>query len=132
MGFFESCKTFVLYFSTLVPSPFLSDLDQRPLLSDRLQSSLDNALKHHHYPTFPAPNGPETGDKFICEYPALGDSWKGCSKSDNRTCWLKGPYGQSFTINTDYENFYPEGITREVCATRRLNALVNFNSTIWK
>ncbi|KXJ90396.1 multicopper oxidase-domain-containing protein [Microdochium bolleyi] len=52
------------------------------------------------------------GDGFVCEYPKL-KGWKSCSTKNDRSCWLKGPKGERYDINTDYETKFPEGKTRK-------------------
>ncbi|KAJ3524320.1 hypothetical protein NM208_g12103 [Fusarium decemcellulare] len=64
-------------------------------------------------PTFPAPDGPDSAKDFVCKYPALGSAWKSCSTPNDRQCWLEGPNGTRFDIHTNYEDSWPEGITRE-------------------
>ncbi|TAQ91365.1 hypothetical protein B7494_g287 [Chlorociboria aeruginascens] len=39
--------------------------------------------------------------------------WKACSTPEDRSCWLKGPKGEEFNINTDYEDLAPAGILRK-------------------
>ncbi|KAF4456524.1 hypothetical protein F53441_1356 [Fusarium austroafricanum] len=46
--------------------------------------SLRNDLSSRNYPEFPAPNGPDTDEDFICTYPDLGDEWKSCSTPEDR------------------------------------------------
>lgn len=69
-------------------------------------------------PSFFPPSGSEDPDStFKCEYPDLGIQWVPCSSPGDRKCWLAGPAGDRFDINTDYETRYPKGITRKVGKT---------------
>lgn len=66
-------------------------------------------------PIFAPPSVGETPDSTIlCDYTAMGPGWGNCSNSEDRGCWLKGPNGKKFTIDTDYETLYPKGVTRKV------------------
>ena len=77
-----------------------------------------------HYPlppkknplVFPPPSqGEWRGDTIECDYKAMGDGWRPCSTPEDRGCWLQGPPGtEPFTIDTDYENYAPKGVTRKV------------------
>lgn len=98
-------RTIVLALATFLPIEFLiEDTAQHALLPPTIKA----------FPKFPAPSGPDAdGEKFVCKYPALGKGWESCSTSSNRQCWLRGPDGKEFNITTDYENLWPEGITRE-------------------
>ena len=106
----DTCKAIVLSFVAVFHSPTLpSDGPHQDVLS------FTHNKPAPKYPHFPAPNGPDQkGVEFHCKYPEL-KGWENCTSKDDRSCWLKGPYGQVFNIDTDYENFYPEGIVREVC-----------------
>ena len=64
-------------------------------------------------PVFAPPNG-ALDIPFLCNYTAMGSGWLNCSKPDDRTCWLNGPDGATYDINTDYEKDYPTGILRQV------------------
>ena len=69
-------------------------------------------------PVFFPPSGPEDPkSNFRCDYSAMGNQWVNCSSATDRKCWLAGPAGQRFDINTDYEKFWPNGTTRKVCET---------------
>lgn len=105
----DTCKAIVLSFVAVFHSPTLpSDGPHQDVLS------FTHSKPTPKYPHFPAPNGPDKdGVEFHCKYPEL-KGWENCTSADDRSCWLKGPYGQVFNIDTDYENFYPEGIVREV------------------
>jgi hypothetical protein len=115
MRFLEGCKSFLLYLAAILhSSPSFDGFDnQSPLHADLQEYSPNTVLGGGHAPKFPAPHGPDSESPFICKYPVLKD-WTNCSTPENRGCWLKGPSGKEFNINTDYENEYPEGITREV------------------
>ena len=65
-------------------------------------------------PIFSPPNGPEGASPLVCNYTMMGSRWRNCSTPQNRECWLRGPGGEEFNIYTDYENFAPTGIKREV------------------
>jgi hypothetical protein len=73
------------------------------------------ALKVGDYPRFEPPSAPQDS-KFVCEYPKLPE-YEPCTAHDTRGCWLRPKDKHSrlreYNINTDYENFYPEGITRK-------------------
>lgn len=69
-------------------------------------------------PIFLPPTHPEDPSKEIkCDYSAMGNQWVPCSSPKDRKCWLAGPAGDRFDINTDYEKRWPNGITRKVCET---------------
>lgn len=83
-------------------------------------SSLQQALQVPDHaakpPIFLPPTHPEDPDSTIkCDYSALGDQWVPCSSPGDRKCWLAGPAGKRFDINTDYEKSFPTGVTRKVC-----------------
>lgn len=84
-------------------------LSQTPLVADLAAQNREN------YPIFEPPNAPEHS-VFQCEYPELSD-YEFCSKHNNRGCWLKPKDRFSkkpiYNIFTDYENFYPKGVTRK-------------------
>ncbi len=70
-------------------------------------------------PVFTPPSRGEDSDNgILCDYTAMGAGWGSCSTADDRGCWLKGPNGQRYDINTDYENKYPKGVTRKVYYSR--------------
>ncbi|KAK4187325.1 putative laccase [Podospora australis] len=57
--------------------------------------------------------GEGDGVDFHCDYRAM-KGWKKCSTPQDRSCWLVNENaGQRFDINSDYENKYPTGVTRE-------------------
>ncbi|KAL8662030.1 MAG: hypothetical protein Q9202_005084 [Teloschistes flavicans] len=63
-------------------------------------------------PKFTPPSCPENPDAVLqCDYSAMGKQWQQCSTNNNRGCWLKGPGGQEYNINTDYESKWPTEIT---------------------
>lgn len=109
MGFYDSCKILALSIITFFALPFSGDDG-----SHQAVLSFGDVDASREYPKFPAPSGPDSSTDFICKYPALGEAWKPCSSPDDRQCWLKGPNGNRFDISTNYEKFWPEGITREV------------------
>ena len=39
-----------------------------------------------------------------CDYSKMGRDWKACNGPNNRGCWLKGPNGQEYNIDTDYDD----------------------------
>lgn len=113
MGFYDICRAFILCITTFFPIQFLQHNDSQQAIFSH--GGYDAA---QYGPKFPAPNGPDTpGINFICKYPDLGDDWKSCSTPENRQCWLKSSTGGIFDIETDYENYYPQGVLRE--ASRR-------------
>lgn len=66
-------------------------------------------------PKFTPPSCPENPDAVLqCDYSAMGKQWQQCSTNNNRGCWLKGPGGQEYNINTDYESKWPTGTVRKV------------------
>lgn len=66
-------------------------------------------------PKFEPPGlGEERGNAIACDYEHLGPTWKSCSTPDDRSCWLKGPKGETYDLHTDYEKHYPQGILRKV------------------
>ena len=70
-------------------------------------------------PIFAPPSVGESPDSSIlCDYTAMGPGWGACSDANDRGCWLKGPNGQKFSIDTDYETKYPRGVTRKVLSSR--------------
>ncbi|KAM0364816.1 hypothetical protein ACHAPK_010208 [Fusarium culmorum] len=106
----DACKAFVFSFVAVFHSP--GHPDEGPH-QDVLKFTHNSAGDKIPYPHFPAPNGPDKdGVEFQCKYPEL-KGWEKCTSADDRSCWLKGPYDQVFDINTDYENFWPEGVVRE-------------------
>lgn len=83
-----------------------------------LQQALQLPLPHHASgpPVFVPPTSPEDPKStFKCDYSAMGNQWVPCSSPEDRKCWLAGPAGDRFDINTDYEKRWPTGITRKVC-----------------
>ncbi|KAF2006452.1 multicopper oxidase [Amniculicola lignicola CBS 123094] len=48
--------------------------------------------------------------RFKCTYP---EGWKMCNE-EKRECWVRRPDGFEFNITTDYEDFIPEGIQRNI------------------
>ena len=64
-------------------------------------------------PIFQPPSGsPDL--PLTCNYTALGPGWVDCSTSGDRSCWLRGPNGAKYDINTDYEKVWPTGKLRTV------------------
>lgn len=56
--------------------------------------------------------------KITCHYPSLR-GWELCNGPDSRNCWLRDkhsrqPIFSEFDITTDYEDLWPQGVTREV------------------
>ena len=62
----------------------------------------------------PPSHGQEPKSSIVCNYSAMGSGWSGCSTPSDRGCWLTGPGGKRFDINTDYELEAPRGVTRKV------------------
>lgn len=54
--------------------------------------------------------------RIECDYSAMGSEWSACYKNDH-SCWLKGPKGKGYNINSDYDDIEkyppPVGITRK-------------------
>ncbi|OCL06707.1 laccase-like multicopper oxidase [Glonium stellatum] len=113
MKFIDGCRTFLLYLEAFFSSaPSYETFDpQHPLNPASVEFSPES-LGYEHPPKFNAPQGPRV-HPFVCKYPSLGKEWTGCTTSENRTCWLKGPNGREYNIHTNYEIDFPEGITRE-------------------
>ena len=76
-----------------------------PLGNARLEEALPG-------PIFAPPSG-DPEDKIVCNYTAM-TGWTACSSKDDRGCWLRGPQGEYYGINTDYELKTPIGVTRQV------------------
>ncbi|KAK3984630.1 laccase [Cladorrhinum sp. PSN332] len=114
MGLIDICKSVVVYLTALLPSSLPNyDYSSQHDLGSWSHFTPDSS-GGKHYPSFPAPGGPDSDHDFFCEYPALGKGWSRCSKPDNRQCWLKNADGRVYDIHTDYEAEWPEsGITRE-------------------
>ncbi|KAK7534576.1 multicopper oxidase-domain-containing protein [Phyllosticta citricarpa] len=103
MGFFNTCWDLLLHLPFFEP---LGGLDhghggQQPL-------SLHDDLTWHPHD---ASNG------FTCTYPDM-KGYKNCNGPDDRSCWLKDtssrqPLFSQYDIHTDYENNWPQGVTRE-------------------
>ncbi|KAK0651136.1 multicopper oxidase-domain-containing protein [Cercophora newfieldiana] len=55
------------------------------------------------------------GSDFKCDYTAMAElGWAPCSTPEDRSCWLVNKKtGERYDINSDYENKYPTGVTRE-------------------
>ncbi|KAM0554812.1 hypothetical protein ACHAPJ_006545 [Fusarium lateritium] len=109
----DACKAAVLRFVAVFYYPALpSDGPPQDVLTFTKDQSAPAVLEHS-YPYFEAPSGPDQdGKSFTCEYPDL-EGWEPCTSATNRSCWLRGPHEQRFDIGTDYENFFPFGVTRE-------------------
>lgn len=101
--------------------------------TDRSQQSLGFPGWPGHSNVSPVPHAPTQGhvseeknplkflppshgekDAIECDYTAMGSGWAPCSTEEDRGCWLKGPGGKRYDINTDYEHDKPIGITRKV------------------
>ena len=63
-------------------------------------------------PRFEPPSA-DPRHKIECDYTRMR-GWTACSSETDRTCWLRGPNGDSFGIKTNYETDAPEGRLREV------------------
>ena len=61
-------------------------------------------------PTF-TPSG-AAGTDFYCDYTKMV-GWRTCSRSDDRSCWLRHPDIGQFDIDTNYEQLRPQGILRK-------------------
>ena len=110
MGLLEVCKSVVVYLAAVLPT---YDYSSQHGLSPWPHSA-PGSSGGKHYPKFPAPNGPDSDDEFVCKYPALGKDWSSCSTPDDRQCWLKSTDGSVYDIHTDYDAEWPvSGVTRE-------------------
>ncbi|KAK4682451.1 hypothetical protein QC764_0019290 [Podospora pseudoanserina] len=99
---------------------------------DRSQSPLQLTDSHSHVETSlvstaakdplhfrPPGHRQDKGDgfDFKCDYRKMV-GWEKCSTPEDRSCWLVNKKtGERFDINTDYENYYPTGTTREYFIT---------------
>jgi hypothetical protein len=117
MGLFENLRSFFIYTGLIFAPGYEDEILQEPLLpkigwpSRPFTQSQQTQLRLK----FPAPQGPEENGPFTCEYPDLDPSqWQACSVSTDPGCWLKGPNGQTYDVNSDYEKVWPNGILREV------------------
>jgi hypothetical protein len=82
---------------------------QLPLPVSPVTQTKDNPCAKVDYPCFSPPGAP---DDFFCKYPKL-KGWKDCSHELDRRCWIRETKtGRQLDINTDYENIWPDGITR--------------------
>lgn len=118
----SACWAYVVHLlQVFTLSPFSGyESPQNPLALNPSQ------VETFDYPIFEPPNAPERR-KFLCEYPELPD-YESCTDHDSRGCWLRPKNNSSglpeYNIFTDYEKFYPKGITRRY----HLNAA---NMTLW-
>ena len=120
---FQAFLTYMLrIFNLLTASPFdqfddvSRGLNQAPLPNPLLSGQPHSETKG--YPIFDPPNGPERGS-FICSYPSLED-YEPCFE-DDKACWLRPKDPESglprYDIDTNYENIFPQGITRKYYLT---------------
>lgn len=66
-------------------------------------------------PIFVPPSRPQhPGEVLKCDYSTMGREWQSCSTPHSRACWLAGPGGKEFNIQTDYESDVPTGTLRKV------------------
>ncbi|OQV10674.1 hypothetical protein CLAIMM_14640 isoform 2 [Cladophialophora immunda] len=106
----------VFHFILLSP-PKEEGPDQRPLSASvhaAFPPQVTVQADDHQAPTpFLPPSAPRASN-FTCEYPDL-DGYTFCSTYGDRSCWLKhpDPQKQVYDINTDYENVFPKGKTRQ-------------------
>lgn len=94
--------------SGLLQQPLPLDVPSTGVVSDPQDITVD---VHHQEPK----------EQFVCQYPKL-TGWELCNGPNSRGCWLrdtnkKQPIFSQFDIQTDYEDVWPPGITREVFAT---------------
>ncbi|MCJ1287871.1 hypothetical protein MMC26_007223 [Xylographa opegraphella] len=96
-----------IYFLDIITfqSPKHDAVEQAPVLGDAHFEELPPG------PIFTPPSA-DLGDKIECDYTKM-IGWKACSSETDRGCWLKGPKGEYFGINTNYELFVPTGINRQ-------------------
>ncbi|KAM0805775.1 multicopper oxidase-domain-containing protein [Usnea florida] len=101
MGFFQSCSEALLHLLSFSPSWDRYGF-QKPLpLSE---------IEVHAHPESAAP-------VFKCEYPSM-PGYQNCNTPNDRGCWLRDttspqPAYSEYSINTDYEAQWPQGIKRE-------------------
>ncbi len=62
-------------------------------------------------PPYPPKDPPPPDVAIKCDYSAMS-GWELCNDADDRGCWLKGPEGKNFSIDTNYEHHWPTGIKR--------------------
>ncbi|KAL9069972.1 MAG: hypothetical protein Q9161_005145 [Pseudevernia consocians] len=95
------------FFDTITLAPWGESVSSR-------QQTLETVTVHNykHSPIFEPPSSsPDVS--FFCDYTAMGPGWVDCSTSEDRSCWLKGPVGGKYDINTNYEKDYPIGKLRQ-------------------
>lgn len=108
-------------FNVITLSPRL----EQPGSQHVLQADLSVEVPHIAAggPVFSPPSHPQDpGEVLQCDYSPMGNQWVSCSTPGDRTCWLAGPGGQRFDINTNYETSAPTGITRKVSIALGLRA----------
>jgi hypothetical protein len=113
MGFFTYVVTFVFQFLPFIGEENGLVTQQPPTLK------VEGVAFDPHTPQAVDENvlpGASTG--FQCHYPSLL-GWELCNGPNSRGCWLRDTYSaqpifSQFDIYTDYENYWPPGITREV------------------
>ncbi|KAF2201219.1 hypothetical protein GQ43DRAFT_471972 [Delitschia confertaspora ATCC 74209] len=131
VGFDTFCAYLLYFFNLLTNTPFNQ-------FTFNVQSSFQKVLPNpssfadnhkplvQNYPIFDPPNAPED-QSFTCEYPELPE-YEPCFGNDDQGCWLRPKDKNSdlrvYNISTDYENFYPQGITR------RYNLTIT-NESLW-
>jgi len=111
MGFFSGCWEALLQFASYAQSTGLLDhVGQKPLVlpHDAQTQAAAGAVG----PVFP-PEGAE--GNFKCDYSAMV-GYKACNAAGDRQCWLRpaSRKNMTFDIHTNYEDFHPIGVTREV------------------
>lgn len=62
-------------------------------------------------PPYPPKDPPPPDVAIKCDYSAMS-GWELCNDADDRGCWLRGPEGKNFSIDTNYERHWPTGIKR--------------------
>ncbi|KAI4125444.1 MAG: hypothetical protein LQ338_004247 [Usnochroma carphineum] len=117
MKFLRDCwVAFLELFSAVTLSPNLDKPHSQQVLEGNLGVVAPQAANDG--PIFAPPSHPQDpGEVLKCDYSAMGRDWKACSTPHSRACWLAGPGGKEFNIQTDYETQVPTGTTRKYTLT---------------
>ncbi|KAL8823326.1 MAG: hypothetical protein Q9191_005957 [Dirinaria sp. TL-2023a] len=116
MRLLESWLNCLVSFLDVVASPSFS-LDPIPQQQLHTQDSVSEEIHLPKKgpvftPPYPPEDSPPPDVAIKCDYSAM-KGWKDCNDKDDRGCWLQGPEGKSFSIDTDYEHYWPTGIKRK-------------------
>ncbi|KAL8709877.1 MAG: hypothetical protein Q9220_005493 [cf. Caloplaca sp. 1 TL-2023] len=114
MKLLSDCWVAVLgFFNAVTLSPIHDEQSSQHVL-DIINPSL-GSYAGDGGPSFRPPGHPQKpeDDVLQCDYKPMGPLWKPCSTNHSRSCWLAGPAGQQYDINTDYETKWPTGVVRK-------------------